>query len=503
MADVNFINLPMQKAGQTTTKKATVVSEDSKEQQDDQTSGQNVLFNPLLAQMIALQPPQTSKGIGIQADAAASLSFDSSDSDPEKGHGVVNLFGSAIAVASSATGILFGQPTTNIASDPQDDANSASKEKIIGKESTTFSARQTRFAQALGVDTNGVDLKLVNSSAQSEQSSTVSKDFTDNMMTMGEIIPKKEALNQALTDNNAIEAAVRRSRNIPGTHNAADPSTLAASIIQKKIDSSPASQNQNVTTAGTVIQLQKGVTAVHGSRTQDGDTNKKTTVQAVSAKTDPSTLTDMGASLKHAESQTKQDHGQNPTQRDSIEPKLQQSPGVVVAKERLDVVKPTDALLDLQAGGHTAAANTISLKLPVIAPEIAASVRDQIANGVSLKILNNVSEMRVALKPESLGEVVVSVRMEDNAMVARIDVSHQSVKTMLDGNMAQLRDLLVNRGVQVDRIDVLNASTTSFSESNNHPQQKSKNSSKRTINEAAESLEPMHQLGYNTLDYLI
>jgi flagellar hook-length control protein FliK len=139
-----------------------------------------------------------------------------------------------------------------------------------------------------------------------------------------------------------------------------------------------------------------------------------------------------------------------------------------------------------------------------LSPDIAASIQQQIAKEVSLKIQSNVSEMRVVLKPESLGEVTVNVRMENGTMVARIDVSQPNVRTALESNLPQLRDTLLHKGIQVDRIDILTASNSSSRESSNQPREKGKSSSKRRLEvEQVEANEPGRYLGYNTMDYLI
>jgi flagellar hook-length control protein FliK len=160
---------------------------------------------------------------------------------------------------------------------------------------------------------------------------------------------------------------------------------------------------------------------------------------------------------------------------------------------------PVSAKLD-----RTEAPPTPTSRLVGLPPEIMASVRDQMAKAMSLKVMDNVSEMRLQLKPESLGQVTINVRMEEGSMVARIDVSQPQVRAAMEANLPQLRDALVTRGIQVDRIDILMASNSSSRESSNQSREKGKPSSKRrTEVDSVDAYDSTRYLGYNTMEYLI
>jgi flagellar hook-length control protein FliK len=147
---------------------------------------------------------------------------------------------------------------------------------------------------------------------------------------------------------------------------------------------------------------------------------------------------------------------------------------------------------------------TPQLKQATLPPELLQSVPDQVAREISLKLLDKVSEMKLVLKPESLGEVSINVRMEEGAMVARINVNQNQVRSALEANLPQLRDALTSRGIQVDRIDVLTSSNSSSRESQSQSRDKSRGSSKRRADvEGVEAYESTRFLGYNTVEYLI
>ncbi|HTR98265.1 MAG TPA: flagellar hook-length control protein FliK [Bacteroidota bacterium] len=87
--------------------------------------------------------------------------------------------------------------------------------------------------------------------------------------------------------------------------------------------------------------------------------------------------------------------------------------------------------------------------------EVSRHIADQVVRNLSLQLDGNASEMRMTLKPPSLGEVQLHVRVEDSKMAAQIDVSQQLVKSALEAHMPQLRQALQEHGIEVQRIDVM------------------------------------------------
>ncbi|MCC6395761.1 MAG: flagellar hook-length control protein FliK [Bacteroidetes bacterium] len=87
-------------------------------------------------------------------------------------------------------------------------------------------------------------------------------------------------------------------------------------------------------------------------------------------------------------------------------------------------------------------------------PETAQSVMEQVTKVFALQVNGENSELRIKLEPESLGEVVLHVRMESGKMQAQIDVNQAGVKAALENNLPQLRLALHQRGIDVQRLDV-------------------------------------------------
>ena len=123
---------------------------------------------------------------------------------------------------------------------------------------------------------------------------------------------------------------------------------------------------------------------------------------------------------------------------------------------------------------------------------------------MSLKLAAKVSELRVTLKPESLGEVSINVRMEGGSMAAQIDVSQTHVRAAMEANLSQLRETLADRGIQVDRIDIMTSSDSTSQESSNPSRDRGGSSSERRSGpEEFDGYESPRYLGYNTIEYLI
>ena len=87
--------------------------------------------------------------------------------------------------------------------------------------------------------------------------------------------------------------------------------------------------------------------------------------------------------------------------------------------------------------------------------EISRRIADQVVGKLNLQVDGAISEIRMTLRPPSLGEVQLSVHVEDSRMQAQISVSQQVVKTALEAHMPQLRLALQEHGIEIQRIDVM------------------------------------------------
>lgn len=109
--------------------------------------------------------------------------------------------------------------------------------------------------------------------------------------------------------------------------------------------------------------------------------------------------------------------------------------------------------------------------------------------------LGNVSEARISLYPEHLGQVDIRLTMHNGQLTARFMTEHGLAKEMLEQQMSMLRGALQTQGIQVEKIEVAQQQASSLTssmfqeqrESNANRQQSSERQSKQRS--AAASIE--------------
>jgi flagellar hook-length control protein FliK len=138
-------------------------------------------------------------------------------------------------------------------------------------------------------------------------------------------------------------------------------------------------------------------------------------------------------------------------------------------------------------------------------PDTARTVVDQVVKGLALKVQGENSEVRIRLEPPSLGEVVVSMRMENGKLQAQIDVTQAAVKGALDGNLGQLRQSLSTRGIEVQRLDVVFSGGPGArgSEGGQGDRQRRHGGRQLLGAEAVEQYQTGRLLGYNTMEMVM
>lgn len=79
---------------------------------------------------------------------------------------------------------------------------------------------------------------------------------------------------------------------------------------------------------------------------------------------------------------------------------------------------------------------------------------EQIVERAKLMVKVNGAEMKIDLKPDSLGKLSIKVMFEDGLVTARFVTDNHQVKQMLESNLNTLRHNLENQGIKVDRTEV-------------------------------------------------
>ena len=96
----------------------------------------------------------------------------------------------------------------------------------------------------------------------------------------------------------------------------------------------------------------------------------------------------------------------------------------------------------------------IALPTPELDTATAESVQTQIVKSIRLQWSGGLGEARVTLRPEYLGEVVASVKVEQGVVTATLRADTPEVRRWMESHTATLRDALVEHGLRLDRLTV-------------------------------------------------
>ena len=148
---------------------------------------------------------------------------------------------------------------------------------------------------------------------------------------------------------------------------------------------------------------------------------------------------------------------------------LQESTSVTSAKNGTEFEqKAADILLTPQravngAGAAAAAAEAGEAYHP---KELRADILGQIADKAMFRLRNGQSEVRIDLKPDSLGHVKLQIVTENHQVTLRIMAESHAAKNLIDSGIGQLKADLQAQGLRVDELEVSVAND--FSDFNRH-----------------------------------
>jgi flagellar hook-length control protein FliK len=154
---------------------------------------------------------------------------------------------------------------------------------------------------------------------------------------------------------------------------------------------------------------------------------------------------------------------------------------------------------------ETLAQGTPSVRERVPLPEdFARNLAVTIADDLKLHIQGSSSEVRVHMKPESLGELSLRVVLQDGELAAQLDVSQAAVKATLEAQLPQLREALSLQGIKIQRFDIVNNPEMRFGNSREGNSEHHRSHAKRheDVEVSGEREEPKY-FGYNTVEYII
>jgi len=94
-------------------------------------------------------------------------------------------------------------------------------------------------------------------------------------------------------------------------------------------------------------------------------------------------------------------------------------------------------------------------RAPMPSQQLQENVMNQIVQRVQYSFLNGTNgEVRIALKPEHLGDLQMRIRIENDVVVAKFTAHSQEVKAIIENNLGQLKNALEEQGVKVGKFEV-------------------------------------------------
>jgi flagellar hook-length control protein FliK len=87
-------------------------------------------------------------------------------------------------------------------------------------------------------------------------------------------------------------------------------------------------------------------------------------------------------------------------------------------------------------------------------PANTAEVIEQIVDRMKIGIRPGVSEIRLTLKPEHLGDVSVRIASREGVVTALIVTGTETVRDLLEQGLGRLREVMEGQGIRVDEINV-------------------------------------------------
>lgn len=91
---------------------------------------------------------------------------------------------------------------------------------------------------------------------------------------------------------------------------------------------------------------------------------------------------------------------------------------------------------------------------------------EHIIEKVKYDLSSNKNQIRMTLKPESLGEMIMEVEVVKNSLVAKIMVDNQRSKELIENNLFQLKEGVKDTGLEIKTFEVFVGNNSDFDKHN-------------------------------------
>jgi flagellar hook-length control protein FliK len=109
---------------------------------------------------------------------------------------------------------------------------------------------------------------------------------------------------------------------------------------------------------------------------------------------------------------------------------------------------------DAAKGPASSLLTTADLRSSALPRTIEESVMNQLTDKVQTALKTGVTEIRLLLRPESLGEMRVKLTMDGDVVMGKIYVESQQVKHIVESSLQTLKDCLAQHNLQAGSFDV-------------------------------------------------
>ena len=125
------------------------------------------------------------------------------------------------------------------------------------------------------------------------------------------------------------------------------------------------------------------------------------------------------------------------------------------ATQQVDLIDPGNTAKP-QANAQAVSANQVAHAPQAAAPDadLTATNHEKIVQSVRTQLLPNGGTMQIRLDPPEMGQLQVTVRMNDGAMTATFETSNDQATKMLSHSLGQLKQALETQGVSVEKLHV-------------------------------------------------
>lgn len=93
-------------------------------------------------------------------------------------------------------------------------------------------------------------------------------------------------------------------------------------------------------------------------------------------------------------------------------------------------------------------------------------VIEQIVEKVKIDLTGEKNEIRIRLKPEILGEMLMNIEVTKNALIAKVMVDNQRTKEIIEANLVQLREEMKDSGLEIKTFEVFVGNGSDFDRHN-------------------------------------